>query len=402
MVRVHPRLPLSPVHELRSDVHTLPWSDGVDVPTLAAGGSRSRCSSRRGDLAAPGQGGAGGGRRRRAGRSVVSADPRRVGAHRHRRQSGGAADSTGTAPRTCWRPRSRISFPACSAASVRPPTKASSTTSSCRARSCPRISRPSRRRCASWRSRISSTSVRCGRATRRGSSSATRGEPLKVQLIDEKTEGQADGLLLHHQGPGHLRRLLRRPARALDRPAEGLQAARRTSNAYWKGDARNQPMQRVYGTAFLIGEGAAGAPDAARGGQEARPPQDRHAIRSCSCSTRGRRARPSGSPRARRSTTRWPTTCAACSFPAGYVEVKAPHRLQQGAVGDVRPLAALPRRTCSWSRPRRRADGPQGHELPRPHADLRERDAQLPRPAPSASTSRRRCTATRRRACSRA
>jgi len=24
-----------------------------------------------------------------------------------------------------------------------------------------------------------------------------------------------------------------------------------TSNAYWKGDARNQPMQRVYGTAFL-------------------------------------------------------------------------------------------------------------------------------------------------------
>src|SRR3712207_8897758 len=23
------------------------------------------------------------------------------------------------------------------------------------------------------------------------------------------------------------------------------------SNAYWKGDARNQPMQRIYGTAFL-------------------------------------------------------------------------------------------------------------------------------------------------------
>jgi threonyl-tRNA synthetase len=24
-----------------------------------------------------------------------------------------------------------------------------------------------------------------------------------------------------------------------------------TSNAYWKGDAHNQPMQRVYGTAFF-------------------------------------------------------------------------------------------------------------------------------------------------------
>ena len=44
-----------------------------------------------------------------------------------------------------------------------------------------------------------------------------RGEPLKVQLIDEKTEGQADGLLLHDQGQGDVRRLLRRPARAVDR-----------------------------------------------------------------------------------------------------------------------------------------------------------------------------------------
>ena len=33
-----------------------------------------------------------------------------------------------------------------------------------------------------------------------------------------------------------------------------------TSNAYWKGDARNQPMQRIYGTAFFSREGAEGAP----------------------------------------------------------------------------------------------------------------------------------------------
>ena len=75
------------------------------------------------------------------------------------------------------------------------------------------------------RRRISSTSARCGRARRRRRSSPTRGEPLKVQLIDEKTEGQTRGVLLHDQGPGDLHRLLRRPARAVDRQAEGVQAA---------------------------------------------------------------------------------------------------------------------------------------------------------------------------------
>jgi threonyl-tRNA synthetase len=78
----------------------------------------------------------------------------------------------------------------------------------------------------------------------------TRGEPLKVQLIDEKTEGQAevscytikdrDTFVDFCVGP-HV-------------PSTGKLKAFKllsTSNAYWKGDARNQPMQRVYGTAFV-------------------------------------------------------------------------------------------------------------------------------------------------------
>jgi len=77
-----------------------------------------------------------------------------------------------------------------------------------------------------------------------------RGEPLKVQLIDEKTVGQAevscytikdrDTFVDFCVGP-HV-------------PSTGRLKAFKlltTSNAYWKGDARNQPMQRVYGTAFL-------------------------------------------------------------------------------------------------------------------------------------------------------
>ena len=79
---------------------------------------------------------------------------------------------------------------------------------------------------------------------------ADRGEPLKVQLIDEKTEGQTDvscytikdkeTFIDFCVGP-HV-------------PTTGKLKAFKlltTSNAYWKGDARNQPMQRVYGTAFL-------------------------------------------------------------------------------------------------------------------------------------------------------
>ncbi len=77
-----------------------------------------------------------------------------------------------------------------------------------------------------------------------------RGEPLKVQLIEEKTAGQsevscyvikdADTFIDFCVGP-HV-------------PSSGRLKGFRllsTSNAYWKGDAKNAPMQRIYGTAFF-------------------------------------------------------------------------------------------------------------------------------------------------------
>ena len=82
-----------------------------------------------------------------------------------------------------------------------------------------------------------------------------RGEPLKVQLIEEKTAGQSevscytikdrDTFVDFCVGP-HV-------------PSSGKLKAFKlltTSNAYWKGDAKNAPMQRVYGTAFFSGQGA--------------------------------------------------------------------------------------------------------------------------------------------------
>ncbi|MBA3296906.1 MAG: threonine--tRNA ligase [Acidobacteria bacterium] len=79
---------------------------------------------------------------------------------------------------------------------------------------------------------------------------SARGEPLKVQLIDEKTAGLAevscytikdrDTFVDFCVGP-HV-------------PSSGRLKAFKlltTSNAYWKGDAKSQPMQRIYGTAFF-------------------------------------------------------------------------------------------------------------------------------------------------------
>ena len=80
-----------------------------------------------------------------------------------------------------------------------------------------------------------------------------RGEPLKVQLIEEKTAGQTEVSCYTIKdretfvdfcvGP-HV-------------PSTGKLKAFKlltTSNAYWKGDAHNQPMQRVYGTSFFKDE----------------------------------------------------------------------------------------------------------------------------------------------------
>ncbi len=79
---------------------------------------------------------------------------------------------------------------------------------------------------------------------------AKRGEPLKVQLIDEKTEGQKEVSCYTIKDPDTFVDFCVGP----HVPSTGKLKAFKllnTSNAYWKGDARNAPMQRIYGTAFL-------------------------------------------------------------------------------------------------------------------------------------------------------
>jgi threonyl-tRNA synthetase len=79
---------------------------------------------------------------------------------------------------------------------------------------------------------------------------ARRGEPLKVQLIEEKTEGQSEVSCYTIKDPETFIDFCVGP----HVPSTGKLKAFKlltTSNAYWKGDARNAPMQRIYGTAFF-------------------------------------------------------------------------------------------------------------------------------------------------------
>ena len=169
-----------------------------------------------------------------------------------------------------------------------------------------------------------------------------RGEPLKVQLIEEKTAGQPevsvytikdkDTFLDFCVGP-HV-------------PSTGRLKAFKltaTSNAYWKGDAKNAPMQRVYGTAFFCAEGARRAPDAARRSQEARSSQAWQGARPLHVPSMGAGRQFLDWRKARRSTTRSSNYMRGKLIPRRLRRSQGADRLQQGAVADVRPLATLPR-----------------------------------------------------------
>jgi threonyl-tRNA synthetase len=79
---------------------------------------------------------------------------------------------------------------------------------------------------------------------------ADRGEPLKVQLIDEKTEGQREVSCYTIKDKDTFIDFCVGPHVPSTGKLKGFKLLT-TSNAYWKGDARNQPMQRIYGTAFF-------------------------------------------------------------------------------------------------------------------------------------------------------
>ena len=79
---------------------------------------------------------------------------------------------------------------------------------------------------------------------------ARRGEPLKVQLIEEKTAGQKEVSCYTIKDKETFVDFCVGPHVPSTSKLKAFKLLT-TSQAYWKGDARNQPMQRVYGTAFF-------------------------------------------------------------------------------------------------------------------------------------------------------
>jgi threonyl-tRNA synthetase len=77
-----------------------------------------------------------------------------------------------------------------------------------------------------------------------------RGEPLKVQLIQEKTEGQSEVSVYTIKDRDTFVDFCVGPHVPSSGRLKGFKLLS-TSNAYWKGDAKGTPMQRVYGTAFF-------------------------------------------------------------------------------------------------------------------------------------------------------
>jgi len=77
-----------------------------------------------------------------------------------------------------------------------------------------------------------------------------RGEPLKVQLIEEKTAGEPNVSVYLIKDKDTFVDFCLGPHVPSTNRLKGFKLLN-TSNAYWKGDAKNQPMQRIYGTAFF-------------------------------------------------------------------------------------------------------------------------------------------------------
>ena len=152
-----------------------------------------------------------------------------------------------------------------------------------------------------------------------------------------------------------------------------------TSNAYWKGDAKNQPMQRVYGTAFFSDKELKAHLHADRGSEEARPPQGRPGARAVHVPSVGAgRGVLAGEGDDALQHAR--ELHARGAVPRRLRRGEDAARLQQGALGALGTLVALPAEHVPH-RIRRRDDERQADELPGPLPHLRERRAQLSRPA---------------------
>ena len=209
-----------------------------------------------------------------------------------------------------------------------------------------------RHRAADARDRRARPALRARAAPEGGRQGVLRGPRRAAQGGADRGKGRRRRVVLRHQG--RLPRLLRRPARAVGRQARTLQAALDVERLLE--GRRQEPADAARLRHGVLLEGRARAvPAPPRGSEEARPPQARQGARPVPL----------------------PSVGAGRGVLAGQGHDRLPHHrqlharraaaerlrraedaadLQQGAVGDLRPLAALPPEHVPH-RQRRGADG---------------------------------------------
>ena len=164
---------------------------------------------------------------------------------------------------------------------------------------------------ADHRRRATRCAGRSGTATARSATTRRRTSPTRSSW--SRRSPAADPIRMYWHGP--VAGPLPRPAPRAHRQAAGRRVqADAVAGAYWRGDPQ-RPMLSA-STARRCSTEAARRPSApARGGGQARPPQDRRRRWTCSTSSRRRTARSSGTPRASRSGASSRPICAAGSTP---------------------------------------------------------------------------------------
>ena len=142
-----------------------------------------------------------------------------------------------------------------------------------------RISRRSKRRCASSPSQDLVYERQMWPRDEAKAFFAKRGEPLKVQLIDEKTEGQKDVSVYTIKDKDTFVDFCVGPHVPTTAQAEGVQAAQHLERLLEGRRAQPADAARLRHR-VPVREGSQGAPHPARGSEEARPPQARTRARA--------------------------------------------------------------------------------------------------------------------------
>ena len=132
--------------------------------------------------------------------------------------------------------------------------------------------RPAQDRSQDARDREGATcrrAAKCGRATRRSQHFKDIGENYKAELIEGIPAGEDVSIYWH----GDWHDLCRGPHFATTGKIGDAFKLTKIAGAYWRGDAKNAQLQRIYGTAWRDQKELDAYLDAARGSRKARPSQ---------------------------------------------------------------------------------------------------------------------------------